>query len=134
MGVTEPVAAFSTCFGAPFMPLPPKVYGNMLKERMQRFNVPVYLVNTGWSGGGVGVGSRMKLDWTRALLRAAMTGGLAGVPFTPDPVFGLNVPTSCPGVPGEVLLPRNAWTDKAAYDAAATKLKGMFDTEAKKYA
>lgn len=134
MGVTEPSVTFSTCFGAPFMPLPPKVYGNMLRERMQRFNVPVYLVNTGWSGGGVGVGSRMKLDWTRALLKAAMTGGLANVPFTPDPVFGLSVPTSCPGVPSEVLLPRNAWTDKAAYDTAAAKLKGMFDAEVKKYA
>ncbi len=132
-GVTEPTATFSTCFGAPFMPLPPKVYGNMLKERMQRFNVPVYLVNTGWSGGGVGVGSRMKLSWTRALLRAAMTGGFAGVPFAPDPVFGLGVPTSCPGVPAEVLLPRNAWADQGAYDAAAVKLKGMFDAEAKKY-
>jgi phosphoenolpyruvate carboxykinase (ATP) len=134
MGVTEPAVTFSTCFGAPFMPLPPKVYGNMLKEKMQRFDVPVYLVNTGWSGGGVGVGSRMKLTWTRALLRAAMTGGFADVPFTPDPVFGLNVPTSCPGVPGEVLLPRNAWTDKTAYDAAAAKLKGMFDAEVTKYA
>lgn len=132
--VTEPTATFSTCFGAPFMPLPPKVYGNMLRERMQRFNVPVYLVNTGWSGGGVNVGSRMKLDWTRALLKAAMTGGLAGVSFTPDPVFGLNVPASCSGVPSEVLLPRNAWTDKAAYDTAAAKLKGMFDAEVKKYA
>jgi phosphoenolpyruvate carboxykinase (ATP) len=132
-GVTDPAATFSTCFGAPFMPLPPKVYGNMLKERMQRFRVPVYLVNTGWSGGGVGVGSRMKLSWTRALLTAAMTGGFDGVPFATDPVFGLSVPTACPGVPGEVLMPRNTWTDKAAYDTAAAKLKGMFDAEAKKY-
>lgn len=134
MGVTEPAVTFSTCFGAPFMPLPPKVYGNMLKEKMQRFDVPVYLVNTGWSGGGVGIGSRMKLSWTRALLRAAMTGGFADVPFTPDPVFGLSVPASCPGVPGEVLQPRNAWADKGAYDATAAKLKGMFDAEVKKYA
>jgi phosphoenolpyruvate carboxykinase (ATP) len=132
-GVTEPTATFSTCFGAPFLPLPPKVYGNMLKERMQRFGVPVYLVNTGWSGGGVGVGSRMKLAWTRALLKAAMTGALKDVPFTPDPVFGLSVPTACPGVPSEVLQPRNAWADKPAYDAAATKLKGMFEAEYKKY-
>jgi phosphoenolpyruvate carboxykinase (ATP) len=134
MGVTEPAVTFSTCFGAPFMPLPPKVYGNMLKEKMQRFGVPVYLVNTGWSGGGVGVGSRMKLSWTRSLLRAAMTGGFEGVGFTPDPVFGLSVPAGCPGVPAEVLLPRNAWADKAAYDTAAAKLKGMFDAEVTKYA
>ncbi len=132
-GVTEPTITFSTCFGAPFMPLPPKVYGNMLKERMQRYNVPVYLVNTGWNGGGVGVGSRMKLAWTRALLTAAMSGGFDAVPFAPDPVFGLSVPASCPGVPSEVLLPRNTWPDKAAYDATATKLKGLFDAEAKKY-
>jgi phosphoenolpyruvate carboxykinase (ATP) len=132
-GVTEPGATFSTCFGAPFMPLPPKVYGNMLKERMQRFHVPVYLVNTGWSGGGVGVGSRMKLAWTRTLLKAAMTGALKNVPFATDPVFGLSVPTACPDVPSEVLMPRNTWTDRAAYDATAAKLKGMFDAEAKKY-
>lgn len=134
LGVTEPTVTFSTCFGAPFMPLPPKVYGNMLRERVQRFGVPVYLVNTGWSGGGVGAGSRMKLSWTRALLRAAMTGGFEGVPFAPDSVFGLNVPTSCPGVPAEVLQPRNTWADKAAYDATAARLKGMFDAEVKKYA
>ncbi len=133
-GITEPTAAFSTCFGAPFMPLPPKVYGNMLKERMMRLNVPVYLVNTGWSGGGVGVGTRMKLAWTRALLKAAMTGGFDGVPFATDPILGLSVPTKCEGVPEAVLLPRNTWTDQAAYDAMAQKLKGMFVAEAKKYA
>jgi phosphoenolpyruvate carboxykinase (ATP) len=132
-GVTEPSATFSTCFGAPFMPLPPKVYGNMLKERMQRFQVPVYLVNTGWSGGEVGVGSRMKLSWTRALLRAAMTTGFAGIPFTTDPVFGLSLPTACPEVPSEVLAPRNAWLNKEEYDATANKLKGMFEAEFKKY-
>jgi phosphoenolpyruvate carboxykinase (ATP) len=132
-GVTEPSTTFSTCFGAPFLPLPPKVYGDMLKEKLRRHEVPVYLVNTGWSGGGVGVGSRMKLPWTRALLKAAMTGAFDTVPFTPDPVFGLGVPASCPGVPAEVLMPRNTWADKAAYDATANKLKSMFDAEAKKY-
>ena len=132
-GITEPTAAFSTCFGAPFMPLPPKVYGNMLKERMTRLNVPVYLVNTGWSGGGVGVGNRMKLAWTRALLKAAMTGGFDGVEFTTEPSMGLSVPTKCEGVPDAVLLPRNTWTDKAAYDAMAQKLKGMFEGEMRKY-
>jgi phosphoenolpyruvate carboxykinase (ATP) len=132
-GVTEPSATFSTCFGAPFLPLPPKVYGNMLKEKMQRFNVPVYLVNTGWSGGGVNVGKRMKLEWTRALLRAAMTGGFDQISFQPDPVFGLQVPEACPGVPSSVLLPRNTWTDPSAYDAAAERLRQMFTTEYEKY-
>jgi len=133
-GVTEPGATFSTCFGAPFLPLPPKVYGSMLKERMTRYGVPVYLVNTGWSGGGPGVGSRMKLDWTRSLLRAAMNGNFAATPFETEPAFGLSVPTACPGVPSEVLKPRNTWADKAAYDATAAKLKGMFDAESAKYA
>jgi phosphoenolpyruvate carboxykinase (ATP) len=133
-GVTEPSATFSTCFGSPFLPLAPKVYGNMLKERMTRYNVPVYLVNTGWSGGGVGVGKRMKLGITRALLKAALGGELKDVPFVNEPVFGLGVPTACPGVPGEVLMPRNTWADKTAYDAAAAKLKGMFDAEYSKYA
>ena len=116
------------------MPLPPKVYGNMLKERMTRFNVPVYLVNTGWSGGGVGVGKRMKLSITRALLKAAMTGEFRAAKFEADPIFGLSVPTSCPGVPGDVLQPRNTWADKSAYDATAKKLNAMFEAEAKKYA
>jgi phosphoenolpyruvate carboxykinase (ATP) len=133
-GVTEPTPEFSTCFGKPFLPLAPKVYAAMLKERMTRFDVPVYLVNTGWSGGGVGVGSRMKLGITRALLKAAMTGSLKDVPFVTDPVFGLSVPTECPGVPAEVLLPRNTWADKAAYDSKATMLKGMFEAEFRKYA
>ena len=132
-GITRPEATFSTCFGAPFMPLPPKVYGNMLKEKMTKLNVPVYLVNTGWSGGGVGVGNRMKLAWTRALLKAAMTGGFDGVEFTTEPSMGLSVPTKCDGVPDEVLLPRNTWKDKEAYDAMAQKLKGLFEAEAKKY-
>ena len=132
-GVTQPEATFSTCFGAPFMPLPPKVYGNMLKEKMTERNVPVYLVNTGWSGGGVGVGNRMKLAWTRALLKAAMTGGFDGVAFTADPIFGLNIPEQCDGVPDAVLHPRTTWNDPAAYDAAANKLKAMFEAEVKKY-
>ena len=131
-GVTEPAPEFSTCFGKPFLPLPPKVYGDMLTERTQRHGVPVYLVNTGWSGGGVGVGSRMKLEWTRALLKAAM-GGTLEFGGAVDPVFGLAVPDGCPGVPDEVLQPRNTWADKAAYDTTAHRLKGMFDAEAKKY-
>ncbi len=133
-GVTEPTAAFSTCFGQPFMPLPPKVYGDLLKEKLQCHKVPVYLLNTGWSGGGVGVGSRMKLAWTRALLKAALSGAIDAVPHVTDPVFGLSVPTACDGVPAEVLLPRNVWPDPAAYDATAAKLKALFDAEAAKYA
>ena len=133
-GVTEPTAAFSTCFGQPFMPLPPKVYGDLLKEKLQCHKVPVYLLNTGWSGGGVGVGSRMKLAWTRALLKAALSGAIDAVPHVTDPVFGLSVPTACDGVPAEVLLPRNVWPDPAAYDATAAKLKGLFESEAAKYA
>lgn len=132
-GVTEPTPEFSTCFGKPFMPLPPKVYGNLLREKLERHRVPVYLVNTGWSGGGVGVGSRMKLSWTRALLKAALTGKLDSVPFVTDPIFGLSVPTSCEGVPSEVLLPRNVWPDPTAYDATAVRLKTLFDAEAAKY-
>jgi len=132
-GVTEPSATFSTCFGAPFMPLPPKEYGNMLKERMQRFQVPVYLVNTGWSGGGVGSGLRMKLSWTRALLHAAMNHVWTDADFTSDPIFGLKVPKHCPGVPSEVLQPRNTWSDTGAYDAMAHRLQNMFAAELKKY-
>ncbi len=132
-GVTEPSITFSTCFGAPFMPLPPKEYGDLLKDKLQAHRVPVYLVNTGWSGGGVGVGSRMKLSWTRALLKAALSGELDKVSHVTDPVFGLSVPTACDGVPSEVLLPRNVWPDPAAYDATAHKLKALFDAEAAKY-
>jgi len=132
-GVTEPSATFSTCFGAPFMPLPPRVYGNLLKEKLHAHKASVYLVNTGWSGGGIGVGSRMKLSWTRALLKAALSGELDSSSHVTDPVFGLSVPTACEGVPSEVLLPRNTWSDKAAYDATAAKLKALFETEAAKY-
>ena len=132
-GVTEPTATFSTCFGTPFLPLPPKTYAEMLTERMQKHACPVWLVNTGWSGGGPGVGRRMKLSITRALLKAALTGELAKVPFAADPVFGLDVPQSCPGVPGEVLNPRNTWADKAAYDATAKKLAAMFDETYRQY-
>lgn len=132
-GVTEPSATFSTCFGAPFMPLPPRVYGNMLKEKMRRHEAPVYLVSTGWSGGGVGTGGRMKLAWTRALLNAAMSGEFDRVPFVTEPAFGLSVPTSCTGVPANVLLPRQSWNDGAAYDEAASRLKTMFEKEAQKY-
>ncbi|MFO0936143.1 MAG: phosphoenolpyruvate carboxykinase (ATP) [Gemmataceae bacterium] len=132
-GVTEPTATFSTCFGSPFFPLPPKTYANMLADRMTKHSCPVWLVNTGWSGGGPGVGSRMKLSITRALLKAALSGELARGKFAADPIFGLDVPQSCPGVPAEVLNPRNTWSDKAAYDAAAKKLQGMFEETYQQY-
>jgi phosphoenolpyruvate carboxykinase (ATP) len=133
VGVTDPVPEFSTCFAKPFLPLPPKRYAALLKEKLERHNVPVWLVNTGWTGGPFGVGKRMSLAHTRALLRAALTGDLAQVPFAPDPVFGLAVPAACPGVPEGVLRPRDAWVDKAAYDARAKELAERFTAEFKKY-
>ena len=133
VGVTEPVPEFSTCFAKPFLPLPPKRYAAMLKEKLEKHNAPVWLVNTGWTGGPFGVGARMSLAHTRALLRAALTGQLKGVPFAPDPVFGLAVPQSCPGVPDAVLRPRDAWPDKAAYDARAKELAARFKAEFQKY-
>jgi len=125
-GVTEPSATFSACFGAPFMALAPAVYADLLGEKIAQHNVNVWLVNTGWSGGPYGVGQRMKIAYTRAMVHAALDGALGDVPTTPDPIFGVAVPNSCPGVPTEVLNPRNTWADKAAYDAQARKLAGMF--------
>ncbi len=125
-GITEPEATFSTCFGAPFLPLPPQKYATMLGERLDRHGASCWLVNTGWSGGGYGVGSRMKLAYTRAMVRAALAGQLDDVPCRADPVFGLNVPQSCPDVPSEVLDPRGTWSDPNAYDAQAKKLAGLF--------
>jgi phosphoenolpyruvate carboxykinase (ATP) len=132
-GVTEPTPEFSTCFAKPFLPLPPKRYAAMLKEKLERHRVPVWLVNTGWTGGPYGVGTRMALAHTRALLRAVLSGQLAGVSFAPDPVFGLAVPAACPGVPDGVLRPRDAWPDPAAYDLQAAKLAAMFRQEYRKY-
>ncbi|MGL4421084.1 MAG: phosphoenolpyruvate carboxykinase (ATP) [Gemmataceae bacterium] len=132
-GVTEPTPEFSTCFAKPFLPLPPKRYAELLKAKMEEHRVPVWLVNTGWSGGPPGVGSRMKLEYTRAMLKAVFTGALADVPFTTDPVFGLSVPTACPGVPAEVLLPRQTWANPAAYDASAQKLAQKFRETAAQY-
>jgi phosphoenolpyruvate carboxykinase (ATP) len=133
-GVTEPTATFSTCFGSPFLPLPPKRYAAMLEARMTAHACPVWLVNTGWSGGPAGVGSRMKLAITRGLLKAALTGELAKVNDANDPIFGLAVPQSCPGVPADVLNPRATWADTAAYDAAAKGLKAKFDETYAEYA
>jgi phosphoenolpyruvate carboxykinase (ATP) len=125
-GVTEPKATFSTCFGAPFMVWDPNVYAKLLGDRIAQHGSRVWLVNTGWTGGAYGVGSRMKIAHTRAMINAALSGALDHVGYEKDPVFNLDVPTSCPNVPPEVLKPRNTWKDQAAYDAQAKKLAQMF--------
>jgi phosphoenolpyruvate carboxykinase (ATP) len=133
-GVTEPKAAFSACFGAPFLPLAPSVYADMLGRKLAQHGAQVWLVNTGWTGGAVGTGSRMKLEYTRAMIRAALGGQLDNVKTAPDAVFGLSIPARVPGVPDGVLNPRTTWGDPAAYDAAAGKLAGMFRDNFKAYA
>ena len=125
-GVTEPKATFSTCFGAPFLPLNPNVYATMLGERIARHQSRVWLVNTGWTGGPPGVGSRMKIAYTRAMLSAALNGQLDTVQYQKHDIFNLDIPKTCPGVPDSVLDPRNTWPDKDAYDAQAKKLAAMF--------
>ncbi|HEY8506684.1 MAG TPA: phosphoenolpyruvate carboxykinase (ATP), partial [Gemmataceae bacterium] len=133
-GVTEPAATFSACFGAPFLPLHPTRYAEMLRRRLDEHRTPVWLVNTGWTGGPVGAGRRIKLAHTRALLKAALEGTLDRVSFRTDPVFGLAVPESCPGVPPEILRPRDTWPDPSAYDAKASKLAGMIRENFEHYA
>ncbi|MDZ7778617.1 MAG: phosphoenolpyruvate carboxykinase [Gemmatimonadota bacterium] len=125
-GVTEPKATFSACFGAPFLPREPGVYAAMLGERLRESGANVWLVNTGWSGGGYGVGRRMKLWYTRAMVTAALDGSLEHADFTEDPVFGLSVPTAVPHVPSNVLQPRETWENGSEYDAAAAELASMF--------
>jgi phosphoenolpyruvate carboxykinase (ATP) len=133
-GVKEPEATFSTCFGAPFMVLHPGVYADLLGKRMSEHKAKCWLVNTGWSGGPYGVGQRMKIGHTRAMIRAILNGSLAQVETRPDPIFGVGVPVSCPDVPSEVLTPRNTWTDKDAYDQKARDLARRFNENFKKYA
>jgi phosphoenolpyruvate carboxykinase (ATP) len=125
-GVTEPQPNFSACFGAPFLPLNPTRYAELLGKKLDEHGSDVWLVNTGWTGGAFGTGSRMSLPYTRAMVRAILDGTLAKVPSNPDPVFGVHVPESCPDVPSEILQPKNTWADKDAYDAQARKLAGMF--------
>jgi len=125
-GVTEPTVTFSACFGAPFMPLHPGVYAHLLGEKISQHNAQVWLVNTGWTGGPHGTGSRMKLRYTRRMVTAALAGELSGVETTSDPIFGLAIPRQVDGVPSEILSPRNTWADGAAYDAQAAKLARMF--------
>lgn len=133
-GVTEPQTTFSACFGAPFLPLHPSVYAKLLAEKMQKHGVNVWLVNTGWTGGPHGVGRRMSLKHTRALLSSALSGELTKVAYVTEPVFGLEIPQACEGVPTEILNPRQTWADGGAYDAMAQKLHGMFEANYKKFA
>jgi phosphoenolpyruvate carboxykinase (ATP) len=125
-GITEPKATFSTCFGAPFLPLHPTVYAKMLGERLKSHNSNCWLVNTGWSGGAYGVGARMKIRITRALLSAALSGKLDKVEFHKDPIFNVLVPKECPGVDSGVLSPRETWADKSDYEKKAKELAGLF--------
>ncbi len=132
-GINEPLPSFSACFGAPFMPLHPTKYAEMLSSKMQEAGVNVWLVNTGWTGGPYGVGSRMKLKYTRAMITAALNNELDKVNYEQHPVFGLSMPTTCPNVPDEVLNPRGTWSDKGAYDAKADELAASFRTNFAKF-
>jgi phosphoenolpyruvate carboxykinase (ATP) len=130
----EPQATFSTCFGAPFLPRHPEVYGKMLAERIARDGANCWLVNTGWTGGAYGTGHRMSIHHTRALLRAALDGSLAKVEFVKDPFFGLMIPKAVPHIPAEVLNPRESWADKEAYDRTARHLVGLFEKNFESFA
>ena len=129
----DPVPEFSACFGAPFLPLAPRVYAEMLGKRLKQHNASCWLVNTGWSGGKFGVGKRMSLKITRALVNAALDGRLSKVEFVTEAAFGLHIPVSCPDVPVEILNPRNAWADKAAYDKTAAELAARFEENFKQF-
>jgi phosphoenolpyruvate carboxykinase (ATP) len=133
-GITDPEMTFSACFGSPFMPLHPTFYAEMLKEKMLAFGTNIWLVNTGWSGGGYGVGSRIKLRYTRQVISAALNGDLDNVNMTAHEVFGVLIPETCPDVPTEILNPRNAWADKAEYDEKADFLANAFNKNFQKFA
>ena len=133
-GVTEPKATFSACFGAPFLPLHPGFYAKMLGDKMRENNVNIWMINTGWSGGAYGVGKRMKLSYTRAMITAALNGELDNVEFEAHPIFGMMMPKTCPNVPREILHPRFTWADREAYDDTAKKLAQMFISNFEKYA
>lgn len=132
-GVTEPKPTFSACFGAPFLPLHPGKYAEMLGSKMQEHKVNVWMINTGWTGGAYGTGQRMKLSYTRAMITAALEGKLNQVDFKPHPVFGMDIPVECPGVPAEILDPRSTWEDKTAYDQKAKFLADLFIKNFEKY-
>jgi phosphoenolpyruvate carboxykinase (ATP) len=126
MGVTEPTTTFSACFGKAFLPLHPAKYAEMLGEKLNGSDIKVWLVNTGWTGGPYGIGSRMKLSYTRAMITAAIEGKLDNVVFDTLQVFNLSIPTNCEGVPSEILNPRNTWSDVSEYDRACTSLANEF--------
>ncbi|HIL66288.1 MAG TPA: phosphoenolpyruvate carboxykinase (ATP), partial [Flavobacteriales bacterium] len=132
-GVTEPQTTFSACFGAPFMPLHPTKYAEMLGNKMKEHNVNVWLINTGWSGGEYGVGERISLKYTRAMITAILNGDMDEIEYTKHLVFGLQMPTRCPNVPSEILSPKNTWEDKSAYDAKANELADAFNKNFKKF-
>jgi phosphoenolpyruvate carboxykinase (ATP) len=132
--VTEPQATFSACFGAAFLVWHPIKYAEMLAEKMRAHGSQAWLINTGWSGGAYGTGSRMKLSHTRAIIDAIHAGRLQKVETLKDPVFGLNIPRDCPGCPREVLIPRQTWQDASAYDVKAQKLARLFHQNFEKYA
>jgi len=132
-GITEPIATFSACFGEPFMLMSPYVYAKLLGEKIDKYNTEVYLVNTGWSGGGYGVGSRMKLSYTRAMVKAALEGKLKEVEYIKDEVFQILVPKEVSGVPSEILNPKNTWKDKEQYDIKANELAKKFEENFKRY-
>jgi phosphoenolpyruvate carboxykinase (ATP) len=133
-GINEPKSTFSACFGAPFLPLHPGRYTTMLGDKIQKHNVQVWMINTGWSGGAYGTGNRIKLAYTRAMICAALEGKLDDIAFTLHPVFGMQVPVSCPGVPDDILNPADTWTDKTAYETTATRLAEQFINNFQKYA
>jgi phosphoenolpyruvate carboxykinase (ATP) len=133
-GVKEPQATFSACFGAPFMPLHPTVYADLLGKKIRAHDVRVWLVNTGWTGGPYGVGTRFKIAHSRAVIRAALNGDLDSVEFRQDPVFGFEVPVECPGLPTELLTPRGTWDDPEAYDARAEELAELFRVNFEEFA
>ena len=134
VGITEPTTTFSACFGAAFLPLHPAKYAALLGDKLNGTDINVWLINTGWTGGSYGVGSRMKLSYTRAMITAALTGQLDGVTFEKLPIFDLSMPTSCPNVPSEILNPRETWSDKNAYDATAKSLAEKFVKNFEKFA
>ncbi len=133
VGVSEPQATFSPCFGGPFLVWHPGKYAEMLASRIQEHQSNVWLVNTGWSGGAYGTGSRMKLSFTRSIIDAIHSGKLADAPVEADPIFGIKVVAKCPDVPGELLIPKNTWADKGSFDQTAKKLAGLFRDNFSKY-
>ena len=130
---SEPVPDFSACFASPFLPLAPRVYAQMLGDRLREHNAQCWLVNTGWTGGAFGVGKRMSLTYTRAMVHAAIDGALKDIEFVTEDAFNLSIPVSCPGVPSELLHPRNAWADKQAYDQQAEMLASKFEENFAKF-